>query len=200
MKANYLIKETIIRPEQLESAIHQDLLTAMIQLTQEGKNADLVALATFTDFNVYGGVSFLTDVLSHADIEKFEALEETLIEVWKDREKTNILRVASINEWGIEKVIDELNKLNQLRINDHYSIEQALSAVYEAPWEDQVEAKNATTGIKKLDHMTGGFQDGEVTIVAARPSMGKTDVMLHFAKSSGWAGYVPIIFSLEMPV
>jgi replicative DNA helicase len=40
--------------------------------------------------------------------------------------------------------------------------------------------KSATTGIKKLDEVTGGFQDGEVTILAARPSMGKTDVMLHF--------------------
>ncbi|MCH1627122.1 DnaB-like helicase C-terminal domain-containing protein [Fredinandcohnia sp. SECRCQ15] len=29
--------------------------------------------------------------------------------------------------------------------------------------------------------------------------MGKTDVMLHFAKVAGWAGYLPIIFSLEMP-
>ena len=47
--------------------------------------------------------------------------------------------------------------------------------------------------------MTGGFQDGEVTILAARPSMGKSDVMLHFAKAAGWAGYLPIVFSLEMP-
>jgi replicative DNA helicase len=29
--------------------------------------------------------------------------------------------------------------------------------------------------------------------------MGKTDVMLHFAKMSGWAGFLPIVFSLEMP-
>lgn len=57
----------------------------------------------------------------------------------------------------------------------------------------------ATTGIRKLDEITGGFQDGEVTILAARPSMGKTDVMLHFAKAAGWAGYLPIVFSLEMP-
>jgi replicative DNA helicase len=46
--------------------------------------------------------------------------------------------------------------------------------------------------IKKLDEVTGGFQDGEVTILAARPSMGKTDVMLHLAKVSGWAGYFAI--------
>jgi replicative DNA helicase len=29
--------------------------------------------------------------------------------------------------------------------------------------------------------------------------MGKTDVMLHFAKMSGWAGFLPLVFSLEMP-
>jgi replicative DNA helicase len=38
-----------------------------------------------------------------------------------------------------------------------------------------------------------------VTIIAARPSMGKTDVMLHFAKMTGWDGYLPLVFSLEMP-
>lgn len=45
--------------------------------------------------------------------------------------------------------------------------------------------------------MTGGFQGGEVTILAARLSMRNTDVMLHFAKMSGWAGYLPLVFSLE---
>lgn len=37
-----------------------------------------------------------------------------------------------------------------------------------------------------------------MTILAARPSMGKTDVMLHFAKMTGWAGFLPLVFSLEM--
>lgn len=74
-----------------------------------------------------------------------------------------------------------------------------MTNIYEAPWEDPIALKSVTTGIKKLDEVTGGFQDGEVTILAARPSMGKTDVMLHFAKMSGWAGFMPLIFSLEMP-
>ncbi|MEY2196895.1 DnaB-like helicase C-terminal domain-containing protein, partial [Neobacillus sp. BF23-41] len=77
--------------------------------------------------------------------------------------------------------------------------QQALVDIYEAPWEDRISQKSATTGIKKLDEVTGGFQGGEVTILAARPSMGKTDVMLHFAKMSGWAGFLPLVFSLEMP-
>ena len=84
-------------------------------------------------------------------------------------------------------------------MDDHTSIHQALEKVYEAPWEDPQPSKSVTTGIKKLDLITGGFRGGEVTILAARPSMGKTDVMLHFAKVAGWAGFLPLVFSLEMP-
>nr|WP_255723511.1 DnaB helicase C-terminal domain-containing protein [Sporosarcina sp. ACRSL] len=58
--------------------------------------------------------------------------------------------------------------------------------------------EGATTGIEKLDAMTNGFQDGELTIVAGRPSMGKSDFMLHIAKHAGWKNRLPIIFSLEM--
>jgi len=68
------------------------------------------------------------------------------------------------------------------------SLERVLADVYEAPWEEQAALKSATTGIKKLDEVTGWFLDGEVTILAARSSMGKTDVMLHFEKMAGLAG------------
>nr|WP_205603931.1 DnaB-like helicase C-terminal domain-containing protein [Bacillus mesophilus] len=199
MKSGYLIKDTIIRPEQLEGTIHQELMRKMIHLNRNGKNADLITLTTLPELDLFGGVSYLVDLLSHADIEKFEDLEEVLIDVWKEREKRNILKIASLNNWEIAKVLAELDKINQVKIHDHSSIQQVLTDIYEAPWEDQEEVKVATTGIKKLDNMTGGFQDGEVTILAARPSMGKTDVMLHLAKAAGWGGYVPIIFSLEMP-
>lgn len=43
------------------------------------------------------------------------------------------------------------------------------------------------------------FIKWEVRILVARSSMGKTDVMLHFAKMSGWAGFLPLVFSIEMP-
>ena len=46
--------------------------------------------------------------------------------------------------------------------------------------------------------MTNGFQDGELFILAARPSMGKTDTLDHFAISAGLKGHLPIVFSLEM--
>lgn len=199
MKAEYLLKDTVIQPEQLESARHKELMRRMVEFTQAGKPIDLLHLTTLPDLESFGGMSYLSELLAFADVEKFDGTEKLLLDQWKEREKRNILTVAALNDWEIAKVIAELDKINQGKMEDHTSIQQALADVYEAPWEEQAALKSATTGIKKLDEVTGGFQDGEVTILAARPSMGKTDVMLHFAKMTGWAGYLPLVFSLEMP-
>ncbi|MBA3268930.1 MAG: replicative DNA helicase [Acidobacteria bacterium] len=55
-----------------------------------------------------------------------------------------------------------------------------------------------STGFTEIDKMTRGFQRGDLVIVAARPSMGKTSLVLnicqHVAVSGGVAGF----FSLEM--
>ncbi|TDK59502.1 DNA helicase [Bacillus salipaludis] len=199
MKAEYLLKDTVIQPEQLENMRHKELMRRMVEYKRAGKNIDLISLTTLPDLESVGGMSYLSELLSYADLEKFDSTEKLLLGQWKEREKRNILTVAFTNDWEIAKVITELDKINQMKMDDHTSLHQAMSIIYEAPWEDQPTLKTATTGIKKLDEVTGGFQDGEVTILAARPSMGKTDVMLHFAKMSGWAGYLPLVFSLEMP-
>lgn len=51
-----------------------------------------------------------------------------------------------------------------------------------------------SSGIESLDTLTGGFQAGDLVIVAARPSMGKTAASLQCALGAGRA----LIFSLEM--
>jgi len=57
-----------------------------------------------------------------------------------------------------------------------------------------------TTGFKKLDQYTGGFQRSDLIIIAARPAMGKTSFALNLATNAAKAGYKVAIFSLEMPV
>jgi replicative DNA helicase len=199
MKAEYLLKDTVIQPQHLEGTRHQELMRRMVEFNRAGKNIDLITLTTLPDLEAFGGMSYLSELLSYADVEKFEGIEKLILDLWKEREKKNILTNAAVNDWDITKLITELDNINQMKMDDHTSIQQALTSIYEAPWEDQAILKTATTGIKTLDEMTGGFQDGEVTILAARPSMGKTDVMLHFAKVTGWAGFLPLVFSLEMP-
>lgn len=58
------------------------------------------------------------------------------------------------------------------------------------------EASGVPTHLPELDRITGGWRGGELTIIAARPSMGKTQFAIHCAVSSG----VPVYFaSVEMP-
>jgi replicative DNA helicase len=199
IKAEYLLKDTVIQPEQLESTRHQEIMRRMIELNQAGKNIDLITFTTLPDLQSLGGMSYLSELLSFANLEKFDGMEKLILDLWKEREKRSILTLAALNDWSIAKVLAELDKINQLKMDDHTSLQQALVDIYEAPWEDRISQGNATTGIVELDEITGGFQGGEVTILAARPSMGKSDVMLHFAKMTGWAGFLPLIFSLEMP-
>lgn len=199
MKAEYLLKDTVILPDQLESTRHKAIMHRMLELTQKGMNIDLITFTTQPDLKSFGGISYLSELLSYGNLEKFDSMEKLILDLWKEREKRNILSLAAMYDWEITKVMTELDKINLIKMEDHTSLQQALADIYEAPWEDPVSLRCTPTGIKKLDEVTGGFRGGEVTILAARPSMGKTDVMLHFAKMAGWAGFLPLVFSLEMP-
>ena len=54
------------------------------------------------------------------------------------------------------------------------------------------------TGISDLNRLTGGWRGSQLIILAARPAMGKTALMLHFAKSAALNETPVCIFSLEM--
>lgn len=55
------------------------------------------------------------------------------------------------------------------------------------------------TGYPKLDELLrGGLQKGDMIVVAARPSHGKTAIALNVAHRAASAGYTPFIVSLEM--
>ena len=82
-------------------------------------------------------------------------------------------------------------------------IHQTCNDVYKA-YADRMEAatkgqtSGITTGLHKLDEATGGWQPGDLAILAARPGVGKTAMMLHFAISAAKEGTPVAIFSLEM--
>ena len=55
-----------------------------------------------------------------------------------------------------------------------------------------------SSGFSDLDELTNGLQPGELIILAARPSMGKTAVALNMIEHVAMAGHPAVIFSLEM--
>lgn len=199
LKENYLVKETFLKPEHFGEERHKALFEEVKKLVSQGKPADRVTLSLSPKIQSFGGLTYINELLTYADESKFEDYEKLVLESWKERQKRNILQLSQLKDWPVDKVITELDKINESIIDDHHSIKELLVDLYEAPWKESYQQRGATTGIKLLNDATNGWNDGELTIIAARPSMGKTDVMLHFAKQVGWQGYIPVIFSLEMP-
>lgn len=63
----------------------------------------------------------------------------------------------------------------------------------------QGQLSGITSGFYRLDQMTDGFQFGELAIIAARPSIGKTAIAIAIAKAAGIDARIPTLFiSLEM--
>jgi replicative DNA helicase len=70
-----------------------------------------------------------------------------------------------------------------------------MEAVQEA---DDGELLGLSTGYPELDTITQGLKPGELVVLAARPGVGKTSLMLSIAYHLAVAGYRIGIFSLEM--
>src|SRR6185312_7397654 len=65
--------------------------------------------------------------------------------------------------------------------------------------ENQSDVTGVPTGYTRIDQMTSGLQSGDLVIIAARPSMGKTALALNIAEHVAVDNGLPVaIFSMEM--
>jgi replicative DNA helicase len=55
------------------------------------------------------------------------------------------------------------------------------------------------TGLRDLDHKLGGLQRGNLVLLAGRPGMGKSAVLLNFLRQAGLRDFRSLVFSKEMP-
>jgi replicative DNA helicase len=96
-----------------------------------------------------------------------------------------------------------LYDLSQQRVTGEWSeIEELLKESFEritALYESGVDLTGTPSGFRELDRLTSGFQPGNLIIVAARPSMGKSALALCMAANLGVRHNVPVgLFTLEM--
>lgn len=78
-------------------------------------------------------------------------------------------------------------------------MKEASTEIEEHSYSTSTIAQGIMSGIKELDFHTSGLQKGEVTIIAARPSCGKTALLLHLALYASLHESVNVgLFSLEM--
>ena len=76
-------------------------------------------------------------------------------------------------------------------------VDQAIERI-ESYGAHEVPAGTITIGLAEVQALTGGLEPGTVSVLAARPSMGKTALLLHVAEHAGESGNKVAFFSLEM--
>ena len=103
----------------------------------------------------------------------------------------------------VDRAEQVLFELSQQRVTGEFShIEQLLKESFEritALYEAGVEVTGTPSGFRDLDRLTSGFQAGNLIIVAARPSMGKSALALCMAANLAVRHQTPVaLFTLEM--
>ena len=141
-------------------------------------------------------------VRHYAEIVISHALRRRLIQAGSD-----VSRLGFDNTTPVQEAIDQAEQ-TVFRIGEDRrgSEVRNIAPVVREWWdtlEHRIENKQLVTGVptnfSKLDALTQGLQPGELIILAARPSVGKTSLALNIARNAAvLAGRPVVVFSLEM--
>lgn len=124
-------------------------------------------------------------------------------------ELANLLREQSTNTAiGVEEIINTIeSRVNDIAIGnitgkgfeDSKQIAQKTIQSLEELKSRGNALAGISTGFSELNHITTGLNKGDLIIIGARPSMGKTSLALNITQNILDSGVGVAIFSLEMP-
>jgi replicative DNA helicase len=169
-------------------------------------------LARYKEVDAVGGVAYLASLTE--GLPRRPIIEE-YIRIVKDKSmlrrlmlicSSAIARAADQSETAIG-VLDETEAkllevsekgLTQSFQSLHQIVEHSFGSI-DNLYKQSREVTGLATGFTELDRMTSGLQKGELIIIAARPSMGKTALAINIAQNAAIRGQATVaVFSLEM--
>lgn len=197
---------------------HQTIYSVLEKRWDSGQAIDLI---TFTQhlrdmalLDTVGGPGFVTSLFTFVPT---AANVEYYLEIVRD--KYLLRSVIAVSTENVRRAYEEQDEVNAL-IDD---VEHRTLAIGEDRFKQDVqsmkdnvmraieiidqayERKGGITGIAtgftEFDRMTGGLQRSEMSVIAARPSMGKTALLMNIAEHVAVVLGLPVgVFSLEMSV
>lgn len=206
-----------LRPEMFYMASHQLIYSALLAMHQSGTKIDILTvkeeLAHRGKLEEVGGpyaiVQLSSKVASSAHIEyHMQIVHEKYLRREMILGLNKLLACALDETMDIaDTLVDAHNLTDRLEgefgHNDHMRDMDTLMTDTMAEAERRI-AKSVNgvtgipTGLTELDRMTAGLQSGELAIIAARPSVGKTAFALHLARHAAMQGNAVAVYSLEM--
>jgi len=206
----------VIGSEDFFRDAHRRIFEKMIGLSERSQPIDPVTLkdelTRSGELDEVGGpayVASLTDgVPRSANVEFYAKIVKEKSTLRKLIQSANDVLVRAYDaEEDADNLLDEAERsIFQIAENRMRSGFVSLAELVDGGWKQleklQEHTGNVTgvpTGFVDLDEMTSGFQKADLVIVAARPSMGKTSLVLNMALHCGIeAGRTAGVFSLEM--
>ncbi|MCB8932286.1 MAG: replicative DNA helicase [Fimbriimonadaceae bacterium] len=206
----------ILNPEDFYRPAHREIFLAMRQLLIGAKPVDIVTLkdelVSRNAISAAGGVEYLVQIMEsvpsaanashYADIVKGKATLRQLEDA-----AYQIGDIARSPDGDVDEKVNEaervLLEVGSKRLGKDFVDVRSLAKDFFVDVDNIIETGKPILGTPTkfydLDEMTTGFYPGDLTIVAARPSMGKTALVLNFALNVAKQDVGNVaIFSLEM--
>ncbi|MDO8211495.1 replicative DNA helicase [Conexibacter sp. CPCC 206217] len=205
-----------LKPEHFYRPEHQAVYQAMLDLYGESREIDVLTvteqLRSIGRLDEVGGPASVDalagaapaagNVREYARIVHNNALLRKLLKTTQEIQ-ANVYNHAApareVVEWAERDILDVAHDDRQ---KDFRSIGAVLDDEIDKLHRLSVQHTSLTgtpSGFKDLDEITGGFQPGNLIILAARPSMGKSAFVTNIAENAAIQHRKPVaLFSLEM--
>ena len=181
-----------------------DVITVHEQLQSLGKGEECGGLAYLN--------SLAQSVISAANIRRYAEIVRERAVLRKLVATSDEIATTAFNPQGqpVSQILDEA-EAKIFRIGEEGSrsrqgfqtmdalVVQLIDRVNELHENGAEEVTGVRTGFYDMDRMTAGLQPGDLVVLAARPSMGKTALALNIAEHVAVAEGLPVaVFSMEM--
>lgn len=207
----------IVNPQSFYFEKHRTIFETMLELFGKHQPIDILSLPSRLkekdQLERLGGTTFLTElsntVPSSANVKHYAEIVMKKYMMRQLIEASEHLSHLGFNEAGeLEEILDQAEK-KVFDITQHFAgsakfkdltplLTDAFERFEKLSSADH-ELRGVRTGFKALDDILGGFQNSDLIILAARPSVGKTALALDIARRTASEHGTPVgIFSLEM--
>jgi replicative DNA helicase len=205
-----------LRPEHFYREQHASVYAAMLELYEESREIDVLTvteqLRTGGKLDAVGGPAMVDalagaapaagNVREYARIVHNNALLRRLLTTTQQIQANVYNHEApprELVEWAERDILEVAHDDRQ---KDFRSVGEVLHHEVDKLHRLSIQQTALTgtpSGYKDLDEITGGFQPGNLVILAARPSMGKSALVTNIAENAALEHGKPVaLFSLEM--
>ncbi|MEW8349340.1 MAG: DnaB-like helicase C-terminal domain-containing protein [Candidatus Thiodiazotropha taylori] len=175
-----------IRPCDFQFKSLGEIHGAMLEMQSQNDVIDLVTVAQYLEKKTNKNyLELLQDAYQAAQIGASNT--EALAEAVKERalaRKAKEVGLALAHDMDVNKAIKSLLDMGAESRRYSYSLTEATKKFYEEVSSNQ---KGITSGLSGLDRILGGFRNGDLYVIGARPAMGKTALMLNLSLAANEA-------------